>query len=409
MSIETLTVNRDSSLAVRHESMSGRDYLVVPMVMLTEGVHNGTNGPLYYPKEELAKAPHVWNMKPVVVYHPERNGAGASACDPDVLTKSGVGVILNTHFDGKLRAEAWLEKSRMDMVDNRIGTSIEKNEVMEVSTGVFTENELNDGVWNGEKYIAIARNYRPDHLALLPDKKGACSVADGAGLLQLNEDELSSFSDNLATELHQKGRILMAKQEKVDALIANKQTNFDKDDSEFLMTLEEDQLDKMVPKEPAAVVPPKKVEGGEPTPAGNEKKVDDAAATGGGDSNPAPAAAPQEPKTVSAEEYAANAPPEIRDMINTGLAAHNTEKTKLVKVITSNKMNTFSEDQLNEMGMQQLQSIAALAHQATPVVDPQNPFAPDYAGAAGAPAQNQESSQKPLSLPTMNFDDRKIV
>ena len=34
--------------ATRKDTMAGRDYLVAPMVMMVEGVLNGSNGPLYY-------------------------------------------------------------------------------------------------------------------------------------------------------------------------------------------------------------------------------------------------------------------------------------------------------------------------------------------------------------------------
>ena len=167
----------------RNDTMEGRDYLVVPMVMLTEGVHSGSEGALYYPAEELAKIPAIWNHKPVVVYHP--NG---SACTPDVLSNRKIGVIMNTIFeDGKLKAEAWLEVSRIAIVDNRIMEAIDNNQMLELSTGLFTDNENVEGDWNGEHYNAIARNYRPDHLAVLPDQKGACAIEDGAGFLRLNK------------------------------------------------------------------------------------------------------------------------------------------------------------------------------------------------------------------------------
>ncbi len=182
---------------VRHDKMMGRDYLVAPMSMITEGVHEGSGGPLLYPKDELFKIPEVWNHKPVVVYHPARNGAGISACDPIILSNRQVGVIMNTRAGEvtvdnvkvpALLAEAWMEEDRMNKVDERIANAIEKNEMMELSTGLFTDNEsAEEGAeWNGEKYDAIARNYRPDHLALLPDLKGACSIEDGAGFLRLN-------------------------------------------------------------------------------------------------------------------------------------------------------------------------------------------------------------------------------
>lgn len=185
---------------VRHDSMEGIDYLVAPMVMLVEGVHEGSGGPLLYPAEELVKTPQVWNHKPVVVYHPQHNGQPISACDPIVLNNRKVGIIMNTtvgevtvkNNQGKdvkrpaLKAEAWLQEDRMKKVDERIANAIEKKEIMELSTGLFTDNENMQGEWEGEKYDAIARNYRPDHLALLPDLKGACSIEDGAGFLRLN-------------------------------------------------------------------------------------------------------------------------------------------------------------------------------------------------------------------------------
>jgi hypothetical protein len=168
--------------------MDGKDYLVAPMVMIVEGVLPGSSGPLYYPASELAKTPQVWNMKPVVVDHPSHNGLGISACDPDIIKSRGVGLIMNTVFeDGKLKAEAWIDINKAEQIESRIVEAIENNEVMELSTGLYTDAIAEEGVFDDKDYTHIARNYRPDHLALLPDTIGACSVADGAGFLRLNE------------------------------------------------------------------------------------------------------------------------------------------------------------------------------------------------------------------------------
>ena len=180
---------------VRHDTMEGRQYLVAPMVMLTEGVHSGSKGPLFYPAVELSKTPAIWNHKPVVVYHPQANGQLISACDPAVLSSSKVGVIMNTKFEGgKLKAEAWMEESRIKDVDDRILKALDSGDPMELSTGLFSDDEDCEGTWNEEEYTHIARNYRPDHLALLPDKKGACSIADGAGLMvnELSHQDIRS-------------------------------------------------------------------------------------------------------------------------------------------------------------------------------------------------------------------------
>lgn len=169
----------------RLDTLEGRQYTVVPMVMLTEGVHAGSQGPLFYPKDELSKTPVVWNHKPLVVYHPILNGQGISACDVDVLNKQKIGLVLNTKFEGgRLKAEAWIDKDRANAVDERIMAAVDSKEMMELSTGLFIDVENTTGKWKSEEYQGIARNFRPDHLALLPDQIGACSIADGAGLLR---------------------------------------------------------------------------------------------------------------------------------------------------------------------------------------------------------------------------------
>jgi hypothetical protein len=282
---QSLTANFSGK--VRHDTMEGRPYLVAPMIMAVVGILNGSEGPLYYPEEELSKTPAVWNYKPIVVYHPQINGKGVSACDPDIISNRKVGVIMKTKFeDNKLKAEAWLEEDRLKIVDNRILDALETGKVMELSTGVFTDNEVGEGEYNGKTYWATARNYRPDHLALLPDQVGACSVEDGAGLLRLNEEASSGTGllakaarafldvmnegdetkdndgatnepkkgegDGIGTDdgdgdlkSNQKGDKGMDKKAIVDSLIKN--SGWAEEDREFLMGLDEAQLKKIVP------------------------------------------------------------------------------------------------------------------------------------------------------------------
>lgn len=193
--------------STRLETLEGREYLVVPMVMMTEGVHAGNNGPVYYPETELAKTPDIWNYKPVVVYHPVINNEGVSACTPTVIEKQKIGLIMNTVWDSKakkLRAEAWIDTAKANLVDGRVMKAIENNQMMEVSTGVFVDCvQGSSGVWNNEAYDMTATNYRADHLAVLPDRQGACSIKDGAGLLQLNEQFNGQLSPGTVARLNQ--------------------------------------------------------------------------------------------------------------------------------------------------------------------------------------------------------------
>ncbi len=173
--------NFDIGAQVREEELDDRHYIVVPMTMILEGVHTGSQGPVYYSIEELAKTPKMWNMKPVLIEHPFR---GDTATDLEVYKKQAVGMIMNTHFeDGKLKAEAWIDKDLASKKYPDLLEHIRYRLPMEVSTGLFSELILEPGTWQGEEYKGRIVNIRADHLAILPHKQGACSLADGAGLL----------------------------------------------------------------------------------------------------------------------------------------------------------------------------------------------------------------------------------
>ena len=187
----------------RNEILHGKEYLVAPAIMIVEGVLNGSQGPLLYPAEELRKSVSLWNMRPAVLYHPQKNGEGISACSQEVLNTRGLGMMMNTRMDGnQLKTEVWLDMVQVKKVDERVLEAVENNKVMELSTGLLTDNEMVEGEWNDVHYDAIARNYRPDHLAILPDQKGACSIEDGAGFLRLNKagDTLTLLLNNIEDE-----------------------------------------------------------------------------------------------------------------------------------------------------------------------------------------------------------------
>lgn len=490
-----LTFNLSPAM-VRNESLGGKDYLVVPMVMLTEGVHNGSNGPLYYPADELGKRPGIWNHKPIVVYHPEMNGEGCSACDPVILNTRMVGLILNTQYEtttNRLKAEAWLEVDKCNKVDERIMTFVENNKTMEVSTGLFADYEKVSGEFGGKTYEAIARNYQPDHLALLPDQKGACSINDGAGLLRnsidekkvlLNKEEskkvglLQTISNNLgfkiianelshsaiSSSLYQKlrekhadskgywdngwiedifdsfvvywndGELFkvsysvdgsrvelsedvikvtrtikyvpvpltnlentnMAKKETVDALIANKATKWEEGDRAFLTGLTDEQIVKFEP-----VVT--NTESNNNPSGSNPKDVAAAAKEGAAGLNPQTNNEEKKPQTM--DEYIANSPPEMRDVLRNSVSLHNSEKKRLIDGIVANKKNTFTPEYLATQPLEFLQGLAAIAVD-TPTTNVGGGV-PMFYGAQGAPiGNNAPVVEEGMSLPKMEFSGK---
>lgn len=168
---------------IREEQILDRPYWVVPVVMMVEGVHHGSRGPLLYTQEELAATVHAWDGMPVTIGHPQDDkGKYISANLPGVL--SGIiGRIYNAKMKGKkLTAEVWVDMSTLVQVSTDAMEYIKEKKALDVSVGVFSEEVGEEGEFNGETYRAEATNIIPDHLALLPGVDGACTWEDGCGI-----------------------------------------------------------------------------------------------------------------------------------------------------------------------------------------------------------------------------------
>lgn len=207
MNFSIHTVEIEEAYTVVVAQHQGKKHLVIPVTMMVEGVHNGSHGPLLHTIAELGKFPGAWDGIPVIVDHPEVDGQNVSANAPDIVDSRVVGRVYHTHVDGnKLKAEVWIDEEKLRQVHSPTLAMINKREVVEVSVGVFNEEEEVEGEWEGETYEAIARNHRPDHLALLPGGTGACSVEDGCGLRSNNK----KGGKNVKKEVFQTMRTLNA-------------------------------------------------------------------------------------------------------------------------------------------------------------------------------------------------------
>ena len=176
-------IQANNSYETRVEKYDGKEYLVVPVIMMMEGVHSGSAGSMLYLAEELGKYPDVWNGIPVVVTHPEKDGQNISANSPAVLNSEIVGRVFNTVIDGeKVKSEIWLNEARLAEISPEALDSIKNQKPLDVSAGIFNDVENLPGTYRNEQYSTVARNLRPDHLALLPGERGACSWADGCGI-----------------------------------------------------------------------------------------------------------------------------------------------------------------------------------------------------------------------------------
>lgn len=202
----------------RRVTLNGREYLVADVSTIVPGVLNGSKGALYYPGEEVAKNPSSWDRIPLLHGHPiSQSGQHISAKEPEARAQD-LGFIDKSIFNGKLRHQAFfdvqLTRAHDLKLTNKILPRLEKGLPIEVSTGLFTDNEVAPAGsnHNGKPYDFIARNYRPDHLAVLPEHIGACSVNDGCGIHvnSASDDELTPPVINLDWNLLTDGLTLNA-------------------------------------------------------------------------------------------------------------------------------------------------------------------------------------------------------
>lgn len=171
------------------KSLNGRDYYVIPSIIIRQGVMWASNAshPALALAEEFGIFPSGWDGRPIVYNHPKINGQPVSANRPEGWEQEVIGQLFDsTLVDGeKLRTNLWVDKEKMP---EKILQALENEESLEVSTGLYCLEEETSGDYNGKSYEVIWRNIVPDHLAILePGSIGACSNADGCGAPRINQ------------------------------------------------------------------------------------------------------------------------------------------------------------------------------------------------------------------------------
>jgi hypothetical protein len=163
---------------------AGKNWLVIPVVALMEGVIHAVNAstPEFVPLSTLKQAAASWNGKPVTLGHPKRDGKQCSADAPDILEAHGIGIIKNSRVEGtKLLQDVWIDCERAKKLHPEMLARLEANKTEEVSVGAFVSTDGKADQFNGKPYMASWLEAMGDHLAFLPGGRGACSVAMGCG------------------------------------------------------------------------------------------------------------------------------------------------------------------------------------------------------------------------------------
>ena len=380
-SMETLVAN--ISADTRRERLKGRFYVVAPVTMIAPGVLNGSKGPLLYEAKDIATDIEAWNVVPLLLGHPEE-GSGRT---PIVLEKQVLGTIFNVKIvDDKLVGEAWFDEARAKEYNPVILFNLRAKRKMEISTGLGVDAEKADegASYNGKPYTAVARNYRPDHLAVLVKTAGACSINDGCGIFN-----------------SKKRRTTMNDAEKktiVDKIIKNS-CCWDEDDREVLNALAEEKLTAMN----------KDIDD-----QANKEAVHNAAVKGFTDPGGNTHTYNEEKKEWETKEEKKDPPPKKKDPVENeekptltpeqeaimdyGKQRMQEDRDEAIETITKNESNKLTEEQLKNMSLDVLQSVA----NSLPKKEEKRKL--NYGGAAGVTNRaSGKEKPKPLGTPVMEF------
>jgi len=180
----------------RHEKIGDKSYFVVKGVPLVEGVLNGR----LVEKNEFGKFVKDWDGVPVVLRHPKKNGGSARVASPDVPV---IGRFYNASLDGtRLVGEFWFDEEKLSGDEEQaLIEKIKANHPIEISTGYYAESLPKVGKWNEKDYGLVDTNLHPDHIAVLPDELGACSIADGCGLNRNERETPMRFDISLVSHV----------------------------------------------------------------------------------------------------------------------------------------------------------------------------------------------------------------
>lgn len=166
----------------------GKTYLTTPVIAIVSGVLNGE----FIPVSEIANGFGSWNGRPVTLDHPNYEGLYVTANDPAMWERFVIGQLFRVSFEeDRLKGEVFIDPEKAAQTEDGklLLQRVKAGEKVEVSTAYFRNLDPEPGFYNEIAYEGIARDLKPDHLAILLHSRGACSWADGCGLPRLNQQE----------------------------------------------------------------------------------------------------------------------------------------------------------------------------------------------------------------------------
>nr|WP_282594789.1 DUF2213 domain-containing protein [Halomarina salina] len=122
-----------------------------------------------------------WEGQPLLLRHPEVDGTTTTTGHPNAApTTVGEFRSASEHStDDALAGEVWIHAEEIGRHNGdlrRYVDDVRGGAYGEVSTSYVPRMDSTSGQYDGQRYDAIQRDLKPDHLALLPDAVGNCDV-----------------------------------------------------------------------------------------------------------------------------------------------------------------------------------------------------------------------------------------
>jgi hypothetical protein len=185
-------------------------FLIVPVVMMTEGVRNGSGGPVLHLSDNYSQEPEAWDGVPVTVNHPSNSDDQFVSVNSVEEDQWVVGELKDARVEkNKLKANAYISEQRAIAINPQLINYLSEARPLDVSIGALTKDQPDPGTYDGDEYDTVTMAYWPDHLALLPGGQGACSWDDGCGVRvnksESEESDMKPFLKVLKSQIKKNG------------------------------------------------------------------------------------------------------------------------------------------------------------------------------------------------------------
>ncbi|ECD2968473.1 DUF2213 domain-containing protein [Salmonella enterica subsp. enterica] len=187
--VNVLTVINSAS-NITTETIDGREHIVVRGVVPI--VDDIVMNRRFYPAAEIKKSYNTLERNPMPLDHPKIAGEYVSASDPRAVNNYHVGAWFQnvTHADGRVTGDMYVDRQYAEnsekgkrLVERLDDMAAGKNvEPVHISTGLNFRSIATNGESKGKRYREICTDMRFDHVAILLDKPGAGTPAEGVGI-----------------------------------------------------------------------------------------------------------------------------------------------------------------------------------------------------------------------------------